>query len=590
MSDPYRQIVAHGGMFEEEFMLTWLLLTDLLSVLPPAVAEVSGPDERVEAAGIWIEHLLNIPVSIGWIMDPEHILYGDFYRHKAAMLYWPAKPAQGFHYESGLPIPEGGMTIPEGLPAFMVGGWFDLFTAGTLECYQYGLARQAPGDKALIMGPWCHVTAGMGCGLEALAGQELVARWFDWKIKGQKDSFMREFPVLLYVMGAERWRREKAWPLDDTRLETRRLYLSERRAFPNEYDWFSKLNALDNFQLAWDTPQVFLYDELDDPVVLRHDPPILHGLASRSADRWLAGALSLESQISKYEEGLVIDEDEPWEDERLDELGVLTFTTAPLEEDVEIIGGATLTFWARTRFGRPLTRAALDQARSVIEEVYRFADGNLILEQLTKEDVQWVVELNDVFPDGRARNITSGWLSAWHRPYDPVDPTQVDPAYTPFDPFYAVENYDAEDHPDFNPIEEGLVYPYTVELWPTANVFRAGHAIRISLSASDFPHLLPLLSPSENTLVLDREHPAHLEFTTTTPQGEGETWSWVRETPGTILEEFSSASEYLLTHQDPEGEAYPEEQALGRAQSAAAGALADSSGNGGLCFIAQARP
>ena len=46
-------------------------------------------------------------------------------------------------------------------------------------------------------------------------------------------------------------------------------------------------------------------------------------------------------------------------------------------------------------------------------------DTNLLLDLMDREDVQWVIEVNDVFPDGRAKNITSGWLSAWHRPYDP---------------------------------------------------------------------------------------------------------------------------------------------------------------------------
>ena len=67
----------------------------------------------------------------------------------------------------------------------------------------------------------------------------------------------------------------------------------------------------------------------------------------------------------------------------------------------------------------------------------------------------------------------------------------LDPAYVPFDPFY--------DRPDKNPlaINEGELYQYTVELWPTCNVFKKGHRIRVSLSGSDFPHLLPVISSVE---------------------------------------------------------------------------------------------
>ncbi|MDI6743064.1 MAG: CocE/NonD family hydrolase C-terminal non-catalytic domain-containing protein, partial [Smithella sp.] len=79
-------------------------------------------------------------------------------------------------------------------------------------------------------------------------------------------------------------------------------------------------------------------------------------------------------------------------------------------------------------------------------------------------------------------------------------PAQVDPAYKAFDPFYFA--------PDKNPspIADNTVYQYVVELWPTTNVFKKGHRIRVSISASDFPHLFPILRPSTNTIVIDENH------------------------------------------------------------------------------------
>jgi predicted acyl esterase len=133
---------------------------------------------------------------------------------------------------------------------------------------------------------------------------------------------------------------------------------------------------------------------------------------------------------------------------------------------------------------------------------------------IDKRDVQWVVEVNDIFPSGRARNISSGWLSAENRPFDPNHPEKLDPAYVAFDPFY--------DHAYKNPspIDEDTVYPYVIEVWPTDNVFKKGHRLRVSLSASDFPHLFPVFRPSENTLVIDEDHPARLDFTRVTGQGD----------------------------------------------------------------------
>jgi predicted acyl esterase len=44
-------------------------------------------------------------------------------------------------------------------------------------------------------------------------------------------------------------------------------------------------------------------------------------------------------------------------------------------------------------------------------------------------------------------------------------------------------------------------------------VFKKGHKLRVSISASDFPHLFPVFRPSENTIVIDENHKASLEFT-----------------------------------------------------------------------------
>ena len=72
------------------------------------------------------------------------------------------------------------------------------------------------------------------------------------------------------------------------------------------------------------------------------------------------------------------------------------------------------------------------------------------------------------------------------------------------------------------PIEAGKTYKYTVDLWATSNVFRAGHRIRLEVSSSNFPrfdrnpntgHALgadALLRPAVQTIHHDAEHPSHL--------------------------------------------------------------------------------
>ncbi len=555
MSDAYREIAMHGGNFEMEFMAVWIGLTDILSVLPPDLylGGHSSPGMNMDdvryATEIWKEHFSNLNVPINWILDPANMLKNSWYEDKSPFIYWPQKPEGGWNFGPDYPYSTGRSEIPKTIPIFNTGGWFDIFTRGTLNNYQYGLANHNASDKALVVGPWYHIDAaalcpglnGIGLGGEGLLNNDLLIRWFDWKIKGKNDPFMEEFPVALYIMGEEKWRMEKAWPLPESRLDKKTYYLSKAKPSAISGDWFSTLNQINNFKLVEQAGTSDYYTKFlwfkfakKNPV-LRHDPPFFHGISSRSAQRWLGfSPLSLVSQLSKYTFKHDIDHLMPWEDERLDELGVLTFTTEPLSKDTEISGPLKLTFWAETKFNRPLAQSLVDDSVDVIMEHFDIGENeNAVIEMADKKDVQWVIEVNDVFPNGRARNITSGWLSSWHRPYDPENPTQMDPEYIAFDPFY--------DYPNKNPdpVSEGTLYPYVIEIWPTDNVFKKGHRVRVSISASDIPHLFPVLRPSENTIVIDPSHKAKIEFHTVNNEQQGTTWKWVDD-----------ISEYLMTHKN----------------------------------------
>jgi putative CocE/NonD family hydrolase len=71
-------------------------------------------------------------------------------------------------------------------------------------------------------------------------------------------------------------------------------------------------------------------------------------------------------------------------------------------------------------------------------------------------------------------------------------------------------------------MEPGKVYPVTVKLYPTSNVFKKGHRIRVDISSSSFPRFD--LNPNTgeplndnhrsqsavNTIWHDAEHPSHI--------------------------------------------------------------------------------
>jgi putative CocE/NonD family hydrolase len=71
-------------------------------------------------------------------------------------------------------------------------------------------------------------------------------------------------------------------------------------------------------------------------------------------------------------------------------------------------------------------------------------------------------------------------------------------------------------------MEPGTTYEFTIKLYPTSNVFKKGHRIRVDLSSSNFPRFDVNPNTGEplndqrrtlvatNTIYLDRSHPSHI--------------------------------------------------------------------------------
>ena len=118
------------------------------------------------------------------------------------------------------------------MPSYNVGGWYDIFTNGTLTAFkamrENGATPQARQAK-LLMGPWSHVDysniiGDLDFGFAAnsafinlqtdLTG--LTQRWFDYWLKGIENGITSEPPVKLFIMGDNAWRDEQEWPLART--------------------------------------------------------------------------------------------------------------------------------------------------------------------------------------------------------------------------------------------------------------------------------------------------------------------------------------------------------------------------------------
>jgi len=456
-ADVYRDVFFQGGLFNQEFIGVWAVGTILLSLLP-GTQTLTDPESAARALR---DHRAQAPEIISWMNRTED---EPFFRERSPMTYW-----QGIR----------------DVPVLCLAGWFDIFTRGSLLNHAYTSGPGVAAPKRLIVGPWYHT--GLSPGLEEPLRQ-LEMRWLDWHLRSDENGLYQRYevldpdwPVTLYVMGREQWRREQAWPL--ARARNLPFYLSGAR---QSYDRNPSLNNGTLLaEAAWQGGRTSPPGAAGS-TRLSYDPyqerERFAGQLSRSSVRWLMGVISFLG----------------WDDdERENEKQVLTFSSAPLEQDLEVTGPITLRLWARSRFGPPC---------SVPPPVWSEwanllgVDPSPLLPWALQDNVHWAVNLNDVLPSGRVVNLTSGWLSAVQRP-DPRRPDWTRPGY---DPFLYPEGWLS------SPVENGAAYEYVIEVWPTSNLFRAGHQIRLDIAVTDFPHLMPSLVPSETEILHDERHPSRL--------------------------------------------------------------------------------
>jgi putative CocE/NonD family hydrolase len=196
------------------------------------------------------------------------------------------------------------------LPMLHIGGWFDTFMRGTIHLYQAMVAKGAP-DQKLIVGPWAHIpwsrkVGGIDFGEMANSPCDRAQiRWFNHFLKRQQSGFSAEYPLQLFMMGANDWFYYPNWN-DDPAI----AYALESTGLAGMNDQDGKLVPSDLRSLEDDRSPT-------TPDVLVHDPwrpvPALGGHAS-------------------YPSG-------PQERSQLDgRSDVLTYTTAPLPEPLHLMG------------------------------------------------------------------------------------------------------------------------------------------------------------------------------------------------------------------------------------------------------------
>lgn len=246
------------------------------------------------------------------------------------------------------------------VPAIHQGGWYDIFLQGTIDAF---VTRQelggigAKGQQKLVIGPWDHYWPAytkLGDFTVPIEGHKPPyniepKQWFDCYLKGIPNEIDALPPVIYYVMGpfdgtpskGNVWRTANSWPIPSTPTP---FYLTPQKELTDKS--------------IPETEAVISYTH-----DANHPAPTL-------------GGRNLFLQSGPVDQRPI--------EERTD---TVVFTSAPLEEDVEVTG------------------------RVIVKLVF----------SMDTEDTDVVVRLTDVYPDGRSILISDGLFRTGTRKFVTLD-------------------------------------------------------------------------------------------------------------------------------------------------------------------------
>jgi len=423
-NDLYQDTATMGGLIDVEFDAFYLALTGGLNSVGPLLEGLENPANLI--ADLFpgeVQHLADLGTFDARFA--AQALAGGPYAYDGR--YWHRRNPADFLAR----------VVANGIPAYLVGGEYDLFQRGEpmdfagLQNAWAGRRVAAPmaphqpvtGRYQLVDGPFTHL-AGAAADLDPL-----MLEWFDTWLKG-KHTGMAHTPTPLhyYDLGTGRYTEHARYPFSEA--TPTRFYFRKTRSDATSL-------ALTNHTLSRSAPgkagaDRMLWSPVGNP-------------CGRPSDQWSAGGLSLASSLVTPD-APCIDNDLPGS------LGLdrATYTTAPLAHAQTIAGPIDVTVYASA----------------------------------TTRETQWVAQVEDVAPDGTSVPLTEGALLGSLRAQSAgqvwrgADGQILKPGHT-------YRKQTAE------PVRPRKVTRYDIEVFPTYATLPTGHRIRVTLATADTPHLAP---------------------------------------------------------------------------------------------------
>jgi len=286
-----------------------------------------------------------------------------------------------------------------GAPVYMTTGWYDIFLGDMFLWYD-----NLSVPKRLTVRPLDH--SGMDATQFDLDYEAEAQRWFDRWLKGIDNGIMEEPPIHYYVMGVpkkEAWQTSNQWPLEKQKLTRFHFGKGKTGSIASVNDGFLTTES----PTAPDALDVYTVD---------------YTTTSGEKSRWVA-----------------VEEEHDYPDMRANDGKALTYTTSPLETDVEVTGHPVVHLWLTT----------------------------------DAPDLDVFVYLEEVDRSGKSTYITEGDLRASHRKL----------SQAPFNNLGLP--YHSHYKSDSAPILAGEPVELAFSLLPTSYQFHKGSRIRITVVCAD---------------------------------------------------------------------------------------------------------
>ncbi len=440
-ADAHESSVRHGGALELRF-LAWAFWHSAANTQRALKADPAVDAALNLGAPTFADWLTRMPLRKGqtqlklvppyekWALDLlTRADYDEYWRHPsyAPALFWDDFPD---------------------VPILLIGGWYDSYTRSTCRNYE-GLAARKQGPVRMLMGPWTHGTQtleqsfsgdvefGEDAALDDF--RDLHLRYFDRALKGAGNGEAKAPPVRIFAMGGGggyrtgngrlfhggRWRDEAEWPLARTRYT--RYYLHRDGTLSPEEPVRDGGDTVYRFDPANPVPSIG-----GNVSSLSGMGPLPPGVGDSANAPWQARVEQLMvpggfDQVERPEFYGCAPPCLPL-GSRPD---VLVFATEPLAGDMEVTGPIEVKLWVSS----------------------------------SAPDTDFTAKLIDCYPPSRwyphgyALNLTDSIARLRYR--------------------------NGREKGEL--LAPGEVAELTITLYPTSNLFAAGHRIRLDVSSSNFP-------------------------------------------------------------------------------------------------------